>query len=252
MPPIHPVIFPFGFRPEGFPSCFKMYGILVFVQTGAHFQRFDPHPAANTHLPYETFIIRDVSPQPLTYPTSMYPSTYLSVHLPTYKTQRKLTRHELCSFQKITGQPSAHRQPLLDKQSRLVDLILKTEPPQFHSSKVREITHSLGSAIRPLLNRLHNPTDAARDLEQVADHAWELSSKILTSRLTFDFRFPEVSSRFSCQSMLPIWPHADPAELQAKHFRVALVTTPVITCRNDTGGTIAAHSVALADVFCMQ
>ncbi|KAK2589946.1 hypothetical protein QQS21_012380 [Conoideocrella luteorostrata] len=155
-------------------------------------------------------------------------------------------------LQKTQGQPSAHRQPLLDKQSRLVDLILKTEPPQFHSSKVREITHSLGSAIRPLLNRLHNPTDAARDLEQVADHAWELSSKILTSRLTFDFRFPEVGTRFSSQSMLPIWPAMDPSELQAKHWRVALVTTPVITCRNDTGSNISAHSVALADVYCMQ
>jgi hypothetical protein len=52
--------------------------------------------------------------------------------------------------------------------------------------------------------------------------------------------------------MLPIWPHMDPFELQAKHWRVALVTTPVITCRNDTGTNISAHSVSLADVFCMH
>ncbi|GAB0137438.1 hypothetical protein EsDP_00005702 [Epichloe bromicola] len=155
-------------------------------------------------------------------------------------------------LEKTQGQPSAHRQPLLDKQAHLVDAIIRSEPSHFHSAKVHDITTSLLSMVQPLLNRLHNPVDAHRDLEQVADHAWELSSRILTSRLTFDFRFPEVGTRFSSQSMLPIWPALDPSELQAKHWRVALVTTPVITCRNDTGSNISAHSVALADVYCMQ
>lgn len=151
-----------------------------------------------------------------------------------------------------SGQPSAHRQPLLDKQAFVIETILKSEPPSFHTAKVQDMTTSLLAAIQPLLNRLHNPSGAYRDLAQVAEYAWELSSKILTSRLTFDFRFPEVGTRFSSQSMLPVWPALDPTELQAKHWRVALVTTPVITCRNDTGSNISAHSVALADVYCMQ
>ncbi|QUC23929.1 uncharacterized protein UV8b_08170 [Ustilaginoidea virens] len=155
-------------------------------------------------------------------------------------------------LEKTQGQPSAQRQPLLDKQALYIDAILKTEPPAFHASRVQDMTAAMLATIQPLLNRLHNPADAHRDMELVADHAWELSSRILTSRLTFDFRFPEVGSRFSSQSMLPIWPALDPTELQAKHWRVALVTTPVITCRNDTGSNISAHSVALADVYCMQ
>lgn len=155
-------------------------------------------------------------------------------------------------LEQTQGQPSAHRQPLLDKQAHLVEAILRSEPQPFHAAKVNDMTTSLLSLLQPLLNRLHNPADAHRDLEQVADHAWELSSRILTSRLTFDFRFPEVGTRFSSQSMLPIWPALEPSELQAKHWRVALVTTPVITCRNDTGSNISAHSVALADVYCMQ
>lgn len=106
--------------------------------------------------------------------------------------------------------------------------------------------------IGPLLNKLVHQNEAFADMQNVAECAWDLSSKILTSRLTFDFRFPEIGSRFSSQSMLPIWPTMDPMELQAKHWRVALVTTPVITCRNDTGTNISAHSVALADVVCMQ
>ena len=114
------------------------------------------------------------------------------------------------------------------------------------------MTESLLATIQPLLNRLTNPAEAQRDMESVVQLAWELSFRILTSRLTFDFRFPEVGSRFSSQSMLPIWPPMDPMDLQAKHWRVALVTTPVITCRSDTGGNISAHSIALADVYCMQ
>ncbi|KAG8420020.1 hypothetical protein J3459_011458 [Metarhizium acridum] len=155
-------------------------------------------------------------------------------------------------LEKTQGQPSAQRQPLLDRQAYILDTIIKSEPPAFHKEKIGEITGALMATIQPLLNRLASPADAYRDLEQVADLAWDLSSKILMSRLTFDFRFPEVGTRFSSQSMLPIWPALDPTELQAKHWRVALVTTPVITCRNDTGSNISAHSVALADVYCMQ
>ncbi|KAG6079540.1 hypothetical protein E4U16_007548 [Claviceps sp. LM84 group G4] len=155
-------------------------------------------------------------------------------------------------LEQTQGQPSVHRQPLLEKQAHLIETILRSEPPQFHAMKINEITSSMLALLQPLLNRLHNPADAHRDLEQVADHAWDLSSRILTSRLTFDFRFPEVGARFSSQSMLPVWPALGASELQAKHWRVALVTTPVVTCRNDMGSNISAHSVALADVYCMQ
>ncbi|TQV94167.1 hypothetical protein IF1G_07046 [Cordyceps javanica] len=156
-------------------------------------------------------------------------------------------------MERMLGQPSAFRQPLLDRQAAIIDAILAREQDSsFHKAKVDEMTGTLLANLQPLLNRLANPADAYRDMAQVAEHAWELSSRILTSRLTFDFRFPEIGSRFSSQSMLPIWPRMDPFELQAKHWRVALVTTPVITCRNDTGTNISAHSVSLADVFCMH
>ncbi|PHH75779.1 hypothetical protein CDD80_2062 [Ophiocordyceps camponoti-rufipedis] len=122
----------------------------------------------------------------------------------------------------------------------------------YHRHKTDEITRQLNTTLQPLLNRYINHVEARRDLDRVAELAWDVSSKMLASRLTFDFRFPDIGARFSSQSMLPIWPHLDPVELQAKHWRVAFVTTPVITCRNDTGGGISAHSVALADVFCMQ
>lgn len=123
----------------------------------------------------------------------------------------------------------------------------------FYKSKTSEIAGTLLTNLQPLLDYPSEIHGAYTDLSAVADQAWDLSSKILTSRLTFDFRFPEIGCRFSSQSMVAIWPAGvDPMELQAKHWRVAMVTTPVITCRNDTGTNISAHSVALADVICMQ
>ncbi|KAK5997151.1 hypothetical protein PT974_02504 [Cladobotryum mycophilum] len=158
-------------------------------------------------------------------------------------------------FERTQGQPSVLRQPLLDRQSTIIDTIIKTSShTPFIKHKIEETTSALLSNLQPFLNKFSapNPADTYRDMEAVVDNAWELSCRILTSRLTFDFRFPEIGSRFSSQSMLPIWPPMDPLELQAKHWRVALVTTPVVTCRNDTGSNISAHSVSLADVFCMQ
>ncbi|KAI5466964.1 hypothetical protein BGZ63DRAFT_410068 [Mariannaea sp. PMI_226] len=156
-------------------------------------------------------------------------------------------------LERTQGQPSSQRQPLLDRQAAIVDSVLKLDNyGEFSKERIDEIADMLVQMTRPLMNRDAQPAIAYRDLEAVANTAWALSSRILTSRLTFDFRFPEVGSRFSCQSMVPIWPGVDPMELQARHWRIALVTTPVITCRNDTGTNISAHSVTLADVVCMQ
>ncbi|KAL7798319.1 hypothetical protein V8C37DRAFT_407602 [Trichoderma ceciliae] len=156
-------------------------------------------------------------------------------------------------LERTAGQPSALRQPILDHLAAIVDAVIKKEQGgPFVKNRIEEATHTLLTSLQPLMNKFYNSTEALRDLEQVIDSAYEISCKILTSRLTFDFRFPEIGSRFSSQSMLPIWPNTDPLELQAKHWRVALVTTPVVTCRNDTGSNISAHSVSLADVFCMQ
>ncbi|GJN74412.1 hypothetical protein PLICBS_008503 [Purpureocillium lilacinum] len=168
--------------------------------------------------------------------------------------------HEL---EATAGQPSSARQPLLNRQAAIINHVLRNEQgTTLHQSRVSETTRSLYAALQPLMNKhsgINSAMSAAAaveearcDLAAVAESAWDISAKMLTSRLMFDFRFPEISSRFSSQSMLPIWPHTDPAELQAKHFRVALVATPVITCRNETGMGISAHSIALADVFCMQ
>ncbi|KFA81866.1 hypothetical protein S40288_01684 [Stachybotrys chartarum IBT 40288] len=156
-------------------------------------------------------------------------------------------------LQLALGQASSVRQPLLDRQANIVNSVTtSTRGPQWIRRKMEGLATTMTYNLKPLLNDFVDTADAYNDLLRIVENAWELGTKILTSRLTFDFRFPEIGSRYSSQSMVPIWPLMDPMELQSQHWRVALVTTPVITCRNDTGTNISAHSVCLADVFCMQ
>ena len=134
-----------------------------------------------------------------------------------------------------------------------MDSVLKLDGfEEFSKVRCQEISDVILHMVEPLLNPTADPETTYKELEKVSSAAWALSSRILSSRLTFDFRFPEIGSRFSHQSMFPIWPDSDPHELQAEHWRIALVTTPVVTCRNDTGSNISAHSVCMADVVCMR
>ncbi|KAF4430981.1 chromosome segregation smc [Fusarium acutatum] len=156
-------------------------------------------------------------------------------------------------LERTQGQTAVRRQHILDRQATIVDSILKLDSfKEFSKVRCREISDVILHMVEPLLNPTADPETTYCELEKVSSASWALSSRILSSRLTFDFRFPEIGSRFSHQSMFPIWPDSDPHELQAEHWRIALVTTPVVTCRNDTGSNISAHSVCMADVVCMR
>ncbi|PHH60958.1 hypothetical protein CDD81_1015 [Ophiocordyceps australis] len=156
-------------------------------------------------------------------------------------------------LQATQGQTLGVRQPLLNQQASLVQSILLHHGTfAWQQGKIGDAARRLHATVQPLLNRLVSPGESERDARRVADMAWRMSARLLSSRLAFDFRFPHVGARFALQCMLPIWPHVEPIELQAKHWRVALAVTPIITCRSQVAGSVSAHCVALADVFCMN
>lgn len=151
--------------------------------------------------------------------------------------------------------PAYLRQPLLDRQAAIIDKVMQKNGPtsDFIQKKINVVTRALVTNLDLMMSPHNNPMEAYNALQEIARQAYDLSSKMLTSRLNFDYRFPLIGSRFSCGSMIAIFPEeVDQLELQARHWRVSLVTTPVITCRNDTGNDISAHAVAHADVYCMQ
>lgn len=97
-----------------------------------------------------------------------------------------------------------------------------------------------------------NLEEADEALRNMIEKAWAISAKMFTSRSTFEFRFPEAGARFNTQTMVAVAPNIDPHVLQAEHWRVQLVITPVITVRNDTGATISVASITNAHVICMK
>ena len=104
----------------------------------------------------------------------------------------------------------------------------------------------------PLMSQYANLEEAHRDMRAMVGKAWSLSAKTLTSRLAFEYRFPDAGCRFSLPSMIAVAPNIDGYILQAEHWRVQLVVTPVITVRNDNGNTLSVDVANLAEVLLMK
>lgn len=104
----------------------------------------------------------------------------------------------------------------------------------------------------PLLNQFANLDGAVKDLRAMVGKAWSLSAKTLTSRMDFEYRFPDAGTRFSLQSMIAVAPNIDGYQLQTEHWRVQLVVTPVITVRTDNGNTLSVDVTNLAEVLLMK
>ncbi|KAF6840486.1 hypothetical protein CPLU01_01172 [Colletotrichum plurivorum] len=126
----------------------------------------------------------------------------------------------------------------------------------YRSHRIEYFQSELREMLAPILL---DESDGGPNLEEADDalrnmieKAWAISAKMFTSRSTFEFRLPEAGARFSTQTMVAIAPNIDPYVLQAEHWRVQLVITPVITVRNDTGATISVASITNAHVICMK
>jgi len=106
--------------------------------------------------------------------------------------------------------------------------------------------------LEPVLNRFVTSDKAFAELKLVIEQGWEVGREMALARVRFNYRFPNTGERFTTTSMNAIHPHRNPNELQSEHWRVALVASPAITCVKDTGRSIAAYDLFLADVLCMQ
>ncbi|KAH6676147.1 hypothetical protein F5X68DRAFT_157743 [Plectosphaerella plurivora] len=122
----------------------------------------------------------------------------------------------------------------------------------YRESRVEYFARELEAMLSPLMNQFANLADAFKDLRAMVTKAWSLSAKTLTSRLVFEYRFPDAGSRFTLQSMIAVAPNIDGYQLQVEHWRVQLVVTPVITVRNDNGNTLSVDVTNLAEVLLMK
>lgn len=123
---------------------------------------------------------------------------------------------------------------------------------RYREGRVEYFAVELENMLSPLIVPIANMTEVKSDLRSLVGKAWSLSAKTLASRMTFEYRFPEAGSRFSMQSMTAVAPNINGYLLQAEHWRIQLVITPVITVRNDSGSTLSVHVTNLAEVLLMK
>jgi hypothetical protein len=135
----------------------------------------------------------------------------------------------------------------------VLNVIISSERYEaYRESRIEYFARELETMLSPLMNQFANLGEAFKDLRSMVGKAWSLSAKTLTSRLAFEYRFPEAGSRFTMQSMIAVAPNIDGFQLQAEHWRVQLVVTPVITVRNDNGNTLSVDVTNLAEVLLMK
>lgn len=104
----------------------------------------------------------------------------------------------------------------------------------------------------PLINAGSEARLVSIGLHAIAERAWNISARMLRSRLTFNFIFPDAATRFSASSMTAVYCDRDPAELQTGHWRVRLVVSPVVTARNNTGASLSVFALMPAEVIPMK
>jgi hypothetical protein len=122
----------------------------------------------------------------------------------------------------------------------------------FRQNRVTGMATELGAILAPVMNQFCAREVADRDLYIICEHSWDLSAKILSTSLNFDFRYPDCGARFAANSMSSIWPDIPAGDVQAAHWRVALVVSPVITVRADRGGNVSVRTLTKADTVNMQ
>ncbi|OHE92632.1 hypothetical protein CORC01_12078 [Colletotrichum orchidophilum] len=168
--------------------------------------------------------------------------------------QLREIRHEMNNLP--AGQGGA-LQVCIDRLAAIVNSCINHERyDAYRNHRIEYFQAELREMLSPLLLP---ESEGGPDLEradealrQMCEKAWSISAKMFTSRWTFEFRFPDTGVRFNTGTMVGIAPNIGPQLLQAEHWRVQLVVTPVITVRNDTGASISVASITSAHVICMK
>lgn len=113
-----------------------------------------------------------------------------------------------------------------------------------HVGRFKDIA---GSFITPHPSHDHNV-----GLHSIANTAMEISMKMMTSRLSFAFTWNECGVKFCHDSHIALNSDLHGLSLQHKHTRVAVVVTPSISYRDDTGRNIVPRGVSKAQVLIMN
>lgn len=152
----------------------------------------------------------------------------------------------------FVGHPLETRRDARQQIRRLVEEIAKDEDYiRFRQFKQRQHVGRFKDIAGPFVSPSAGK-DAMIGLHSIANTAMEVSMKMMTSRLSFAFTWNECAVKFSHDSHIALNNDMHGLSLQHKHTRVAIVVTPSISYRDDTGRSIVPRGVAKAQVLIMN
>ncbi|KAF3766066.1 hypothetical protein M406DRAFT_68448 [Cryphonectria parasitica EP155] len=150
------------------------------------------------------------------------------------------------------GYPLEQRRAARQELRQVVEGIVKDEEwPRFRSFKTAQNANRLKDIAGPFLNS-EVGADASLGLHSLCNIGIEISNKMMSSRLSFAFTWNECAVKFSHDSHTALNSDLHGMSLQHKHIRVALVVTPSISYRDDSGVSIVPRGVCKAQVLVMN
>ncbi|KAK0703258.1 hypothetical protein B0T26DRAFT_876318 [Lasiosphaeria miniovina] len=145
------------------------------------------------------------------------------------------------------------RQAIVDRQAELVQsMTVHDKWASFRQYKVNDHFQKLKKMMGPLVcarpsHNMHQ--EAFYDLHNVTTSAWDLSAKLVLSRLTFSYMWNDTGAKYSNESHVAIENREDPVILQIKQARIKLAVTPIITMRDDRGLAVMPKCLSKSKVL---
>lgn len=152
------------------------------------------------------------------------------------------------------GYPLEMRRDARQKLRSIVEGIVKDEEySRFRNFKTTQHANRLKDIAGPFLGGgAAAAAEASVGLHSMANMGMELSKKMMTSRLSFAFTWNECAVKFCHDSHIALNNALSGMSLQHKHVRIALVATPSVSYRDDSGPSIVPRGVTKAQVLVMN
>ncbi|KAL2156843.1 hypothetical protein VTH06DRAFT_4073 [Thermothelomyces fergusii] len=160
-------------------------------------------------------------------------------------------------LKKMDSSKTFDRQAIIDRRAQLVaDMAEGANAAAFKNYKLTQHHQHLKTMQQQQQQQQQGGRAAANeafyDLFTITTAAWDLSGRLLRSRLTFQYAWADAGARFAAETHEPLDRAAvDRPALRHEHCRLRFCATPAVTVRDDRGVTIDARNILKAGVLLM-
>ncbi|KAI0182043.1 hypothetical protein GGR52DRAFT_584455 [Hypoxylon sp. FL1284] len=185
----------------------------------------------------------------------MSPRIFLGISSETDKHLSALQEKIAMMGQPVGNQSSdqaRERQRVFEQHARIITHALKSDNAEkFKKGSIIRHAEVMCRVLKPLRCKSVEEDKAMRNLQLLAEIAWEISSKVWMSGMTLNYQFTQCGNVFTLNTMDAL--NSAPLglshkELQVARLRVSFVVTPMLTVRDERweGEDVTVHGVKKA------